>query len=120
MKPTFNQLKSIVNIGHETSIRGKGISMIEAIKQTNYIDLRNNFDYTDLIPILEADDSQVTKWIQYSEDKRTSGGYYLKEKEIGSVSSDTKVKNSNPILLTAQYIEMELDYWTKNLQNKIE
>jgi hypothetical protein len=115
MKPTNDQLKSIVNIGHETSLRGKGISMREAIKQTNYIDLRKNFNYTDLIPILEFDDSQITKWIQYSEDKRTSGGYYLIENEIGSISSDNKFKNTNRIILTARYIEMELDYWANIL-----
>jgi hypothetical protein len=61
MKPTIDQLKSIVNIGHEASIRGKGISLKNAINQTNYIDLRKYFDHTDLIPIVEEDKSQITK-----------------------------------------------------------
>ena len=108
-----NQLIKILKIGHETSIRGKGISLGEALHRTNYKELRNSFGPKDLLPLLKKYPNLCKEWILYSDDKRTSGGWYLKENgEIGQVTNPGSQVNFDLLSeAVAEYIVRELDFW---------
>ena len=80
-------LLAILRVGHETSMRGTGLSLSEALRQVRYADRRANFGPTDLRPLIIAHPEVSESWFAYSEDKRTSGGWYLlRSGEIGQVS----------------------------------
>jgi hypothetical protein len=107
------QLLEILKIGHETSMRGQGISLREALAHTNYGDLRSNFGPRELRPLINADPSLVEQWIAYSEDKRTSGGWYLTEEgEIGQVGKpESRMRFDSIEEAVAEYVVLELDFW---------
>jgi hypothetical protein len=48
-------LREILKIGHETSIRGAGISLRDALTRSQYKDLRPSFGPEDLLPIIKSD-----------------------------------------------------------------
>jgi hypothetical protein len=106
-------LVKILAIGHDTSMRGEGISLHEAISRSNYVNLRNKFDYKNLIQIIEINRDLITEWELYSMDKRTEGGFYLKDDEIGSVDVGCIERISNKPELVAKYVIRELDFWAK-------
>lgn len=89
-------LRQILSIGHDTSMRGEGISLRDAIERSGYHDHRPRFCATDLIPLIEADPEVITQWAMYSEDKRTSGGFALAGTSPQAV---------------ADYVIRELDFW---------
>jgi hypothetical protein len=47
-------LREILRIGHETSMRGAGLSLREALTCTRYKDRRTAFGPDDLRPVLKA------------------------------------------------------------------
>ena len=107
------KLLNILKIAHVTSIRGEGISLLEALMRTHYRELRKNFYPNDLVSILEAHPEISKEWVLYSEDKRTSGGWYLLDKfEIGQVGKPESTKYFNSIeKAVAEYVVRELDFW---------
>ncbi len=79
-------LLRILKIGHDTSSRGVGLSLREALRQTRYRELRAGFQESDLLALVKANPSVVEEWLAYSEDKRTSGGWYvLRDGQVGQV-----------------------------------
>jgi hypothetical protein len=56
-----------------------GMSMYEILKQTGYFELDNEVSETDIRKILARNPECVDEWISYSEDKRTSSGWYIKQ-----------------------------------------
>lgn len=106
-----DELIKIVLIGDVVSIRGQGISLSEALKQASYKTLRNRFDYIDLTKVLSMNSRFIDIWYRYSEDKRTSGGYYLLNDTIGSIDKSIIYHNPNKTILVAKYIILELDHW---------
>ena len=73
-----------------------------------------SFDAKDLLRLIRADPDLVLQWIEYSEDKRTSGGWYIIEKtrEIGRLHEpETKRRFSSIEEAVAEYVVRELDFW---------
>jgi hypothetical protein len=80
----IQELLAILRVAHETSSRGAGLSLGEALRRVHYGDRRANFGPADLRPLLVAHPDLSEAWLAYSEDKRTSGGWYLlRSGEIG-------------------------------------
>ena len=106
-------LLHILEIGHETSLRGSGWSLREALARTRYRELRPQFGPADLLPIIARQPSFIEQWVLYSEDKRTSGGWYLLENgEIGRVGDPkARVQYGSQEEAVAEYVVRELDYW---------
>jgi hypothetical protein len=48
------RLAKILDIGHDTSMRGAGISLREALAVTGYAEYRSSFTAVDLLPIIGA------------------------------------------------------------------
>jgi hypothetical protein len=106
-------LLGILRIGFETSVRGAGLSLREALRRTQYKDRRAGFGPADLRPLLSAHPEISEEWLAYSEDKRTSGGWYLlRSREVGRVG-DTDSRKSFECLeeAVAEYVVRELDFW---------
>ncbi len=107
------QLLTILRIGHETSARGAGLSLHEALARTQYLMARSGFGPIDLLPLIKLHPTLREEWISYSEDKRTSGGWYLTEKgEIGRVGvAEERIKLDSLDEAVAEYVVRELDHW---------
>ncbi len=79
MKTSEEQLLPILKIDHDTSMRGEGISLKDALKRTRYSDLWPSFVQKDLEKTIKCHPEFILQWIMFSEDKRTSGGWHLSE-----------------------------------------
>lgn len=107
------ELLDILQIGHETSMRGAGRSLRDALWRTRYRDRRPSFGAADLRSLLRADPELLEAWFAYSEDKRTKAGWYvLRSGEIGRVGKPkTRQRFDSPEDAVAEYVVRELDYW---------
>ena len=108
-------LKKILSIGHDSSLRGEGVSLREALSRSRYADVRSGIRISDVISVLHDEPGFISQWITYSEDKRTDGGWYiLAEKlEIGRVSDPSSIMTFDTIEETvAYYVVRELDFLT--------
>ena len=110
-----NKLIAILRIGHDTSMRGEGLSLQDAIARAGYDNLREEFTPSELVPLLRANPELMTQWVVYSEDKRTDGGYWISEKshEVGSLASSRQeaVKYESLEEAVANFVVRELDFW---------
>ena len=108
-----SQLLAILRIGHDTSARGAGISLREALERTQYLAIRGSFGPIDLLALIKGHPALIGEWISYSEDKRTSGGWYLtKQGEVGMVGSAKERKLFDSLeVAVAEYVVRELDFW---------
>jgi hypothetical protein len=107
-------LKKVLSIGHETSMRGEGLSLREALSRFRYVDIRPNIRVNDIISVLTDEPDLISQWVTYSEDKRTDGGWYilLEKMEIGRVSDPSSTTTFDTIEeAVAYYVVHELDYW---------
>jgi hypothetical protein len=108
-------LIGILRIGHETSMRGAGLSLREAIARGCYREIRSSFAPDDLQPLLRHHPALVGEWLAYSEDKRTSSGWYvLATAEIGRVEAGKPVDCQQfPTIeaAVAEFVVRELDFW---------
>jgi len=87
--------------------------MRDALVQAQYPALRRLINPGDLLPQLRNDPSLVEEWVAYSEDKRTSGGFYiLRTGEVGEVANQRSRKAYPSIEeAVAEFVLQELDYW---------
>lgn len=113
MTVTEPQLLAILGIGHDTSMRGEGISLRRALERTQYVATRKRFGPDDLLAVIKRHSGFVEQWIAYSEDKRTSCGWYLKRNgEIGTIRGERQVIQHDSLEeAVAEYVVRELDYW---------
>lgn len=112
MPDITRQLVEILKIGHDTSMRGDGISLQQAIARTKYSDLRPRFDARDLLLLIKKHPSLIQEWTAYSEDKRTDGGWYLIGRAIGRVTPKTRRRYFRTCEdAVAHYVICELDFW---------
>jgi hypothetical protein len=66
------------------------------------------------LPLVRAHPNIEDDWIAYSEDKRTSGGWYVTEScEVGRVTDPASISRfaSFPEVV-AEFVIRELDYWS--------
>jgi hypothetical protein len=107
-------LLTILSIGHDTSMRGEGLSLNDALKRSRYLAVRPGIYVDEIISALKDDPNLVLQWITYSEDKRTSGGWYIlaEKNEIGQITSEVPITTFDSIEeAVAHYVLHELDFW---------
>jgi len=106
-------LLEIFRIGHETSIRGAGLSLKDALSRTRYRELRPQFGESDLLVHLKEHRALIEEWLLYSEDKRTDGGWYLlQDGSIGQVHRPgEELRFPSLEHAVAAYVVRELDFW---------
>ena len=107
------QLFAVLRIARDTSMRGAGLSLREALARTRYAELRPSFGPADLLPLIKADATVTDEWISYSMDKRTGGGWYITEEgEIGRLDAPQATIRFDSIEeAVAEYLVRELDDW---------
>lgn len=107
-------LLAILRIGHDTSSRGAGRSLRDALSRTRYKERRTRFGPGDLRPLLKVHREFAEQWFAYSEDKRTSGGWYLmRSGEIGRAGDpESQTRFDSLEEAVAEYVVRELDFWT--------
>jgi hypothetical protein len=115
MKITKENLLGILQIGHVTSIRSsEGLSLRDAMSRARYSELRPYFDSADLLPHPREHPDLLKQWILYSEDKRTSGGWWVTETgEVGRLGDPNTTKFETLDQAVAAYVIRELDYWAQ-------
>jgi len=114
MNVTTDQLLQLLNIGHDTSRRGAGISLRDALARADFGLIRREVCSADLLPFLKADPGIVKQWLLYCDDKRTNGGYWVSRETfcIGSVEvPDFKLQFDTIEEAVAEYVIRELDFW---------
>lgn len=107
------QLLQILAIAHRTSRQGGGVSLHQALQDADYLALRQHFDVTDLRRVVSGHSELIDQWIRYSEDKRTTGGWYLSDLRIGSFAETTEIRFASVVDAVANYAIRELDFWCK-------
>jgi hypothetical protein len=115
MPASEQQLLAILRIGQDTTMRGEGMSLLHALSRVSYCEVREHFGASDLASILKGNPHFLDIWLAYSEDKRTSGGWWLADdlRSIGQVSAPDSVKEfSTPEAAVAEYVVRELDFWS--------
>jgi len=115
VKPGEAQLLQVLRVGRDTSLRGAGISLRDALAQIRYRELRASIGPEDLLPFIRANQEFMLDWVMYSEDKRTSGGWYLAEasRTIGRVGApEDSATFSSLEEAVAEYVVRELDFWS--------
>jgi hypothetical protein len=119
---TTAEVRSILSIAHDSSGRGAGRSLRDLLSATRYCELRPNLRVEDLAQQFEADRDLIEQWVAYSEDKRTSGGWWLQpigaECEVGcfgdsGANTSRSDRFSKPSFAAATYVLRELDFWAK-------
>jgi hypothetical protein len=112
-------LERICRIGHDSSMRGQGLPLRQLLADTRYRELRGRIDHGILMQHLVERPDLAQQWLMYSEDKRTSGGWYLTTKgpewEVGRLDAgkgpiDQRGYGSG-VEACASYILLELDFW---------
>ena len=108
-------LLDVLKIGHVTSIRSvEGLSLREALIRARYAELRPEFEVSSVEALVRKYRSLIDEWALYSDDKRTSGGWYLdvKNRAIGQVQHPESVERFESVeAAVAQYVVRELDFW---------
>jgi hypothetical protein len=107
------RLLTILRVGRDVSAAGAGISIREALRRVAYVGIRPSFKARDLRSLLADNPGLMQDWLRYSENKRTSGGWYVLESgEVGKVS-DPAFTVTYPAIqdAVAEFVVRELDYW---------
>jgi len=94
-------------------IRRSNRSLREVVHSSGYADLRGQFAPRELAAYLRARPEVIAQWVAYSEDKRTSDGWYLRPPySLGRISSEPppmhEVKHVDLAAACAAFIIAEL------------
>ena len=113
MRIDKDQLLRILCIGHDTSMRGEGLSLRDALARSGYDRLRQGFGPADLVPLLQGNPDLITQWLLYCEDKRTSAGFWVSKDslEVGSLElPESSVRYRSIEEAVAEFVVRELDF----------
>ena len=108
------ELVVILSIGRATSPEGGNLSLDQALTNANYPKIRKTFEAKDLIALLRSHPEFIDHWILYSENKRTSGGWYVLRDpmEVGRLIPQRDATRFSSIEeAVANFIIRELDFW---------
>jgi hypothetical protein len=107
------RLGAILRIGHDVSLRGDGISIKDALARVHYLTYRPTFKASDLRALIDTHPALIEEWLAYSEDKRTSAGWYvLRSGEIGqALKPESRITYSCMSEAVSEFVR-ELDHWT--------
>ncbi len=108
-------LLDILSVGHITSIRSdEGLSLRDALSRVKYSAFRSQLEPGVILAALKQNEALVDQWVMYSEDKRTSDGWYIltDKREIGRVGDpDSVICFARLDEAVAEYVLRELDFW---------
>ena len=90
-----------------------GLPLLEVVQASGYAEFRGQFAASELAEYLRARPAVVDQWVTFSEDKRTSEGWYLRPPySIGRVSREPppmhEVKHVDLAAACAAFIIAEL------------
>ena len=116
---TESDLRAMLRIGHDASMRGSGRSLRDLLASKRYLELRPWIDEGAMVQAIHNEPELVDQWIAYSEDKRTSGGWWLLGNranwEVGRFGDLGKPAIRDAFdsaeIATAVYVLRELDFW---------
>ena len=113
MNSRHDKLLAILRIGDDTSMRGEGVSLKQVLTRVDYVATRKQFEPQDLVPLIQAHQELIGQWLMYSEDKRTSGGWYItKAGVVGRVDDPNNTMHFETIEeAVSEYVVRELDFW---------
>ena len=111
----MDNLRKILEIGKNCSSRGNGESLGQLLIQANYLSERKKLQASDLADRIRSCPKYINEWIAYSEDKRTTGGWYLLNTgEIGQVlKENTKIQFDSIEEAVSEFVVRELDFWAQ-------
>lgn len=96
------------------------ISIYELLRQTGYPKVADQITEQDVYKELLANQNFVNDWLEYSEDKRTDGGWYFKRAGngkflVGCVGDTGAIETEycDKIKACAKFIKQELDVIAK-------
>jgi len=112
---TDAEREAVCLVARDTSSRGRGVSLRDALQSANYRRCRPGLTPVNLTQHLSGRPDLIDDWLRYSEDKRTSGGWYIRaigrEWEIGRVALDSAIRRfSSAPEACAHYVLAELDF----------
>lgn len=113
-QPSSQSVLAILGIARAASERGAGLSIRDALAQSNYIANRGCLNQAQLLEVLADKPEFMDDWIRFSEDKRTSGGWYIKRetREVGRLSPEVESMIFGSLAeAVAAYVVLELDFW---------
>ena len=107
-------------------MRGRGLSLQQLLSETRYRELRPHIIPATVVAHVTAHPELVEQWLMYSEDKRTSGGWYFtgegREWELGRLDSRSRRvdqrRHTSSVEACASYILRELDFWADLAEGK--
>jgi hypothetical protein len=108
------KLMAILRIGHGASLGGDGISIRDGLARVHYLAYRPTFKARDLRALICTHPTLIDEWLAYSEDKRTSGGWYiLRSGEVGqALKPESRITYSCMSEAVSEFVVRELDHWT--------
>jgi hypothetical protein len=102
----------VLKVAHATSVRGEGLALHDALRRAQYRTLRHVVGPHELFTVLQRYPDLASDWASFSEDKRTSGGWYISGSEIGQVGApNSRVDFPSALEAVAEYVVRELDFW---------
>ena len=103
----------VIGMPRQFSIRGD-ISIYKILEQSGYFENHVAITASEIRKALRAKPGSIQFWLQYSEDKRTSGGWYFKYNDDGSFSIGNLKGEPETLFLDgidacAEYIKKEIE-----------
>ncbi len=87
-------------------------SLYALLIETNFKNFYKEISLGDIIQYLQIHPNLLEVWKQYSDDKRTTGGFYYREKYIGSIDHIKFGKTfTSDTLACSEYILREISFW---------
>jgi hypothetical protein len=108
-----DMIKQIIEIPKEFK-RKKDISIFQLLVNTGYIKNKNDINIEDIKKELKEKPELIQFWLNYSEDKRTSGGWYLLKKNdstfiVGNIDGRSKSIFTDCFDACATFIKKEIE-----------
>ena len=103
----------------DVNVRGRGFSIARQLHRIGYRQIRPFLTEALLEARLQARPNLLDSWVSYSNDKRTSGGWYIDHKDDTWVVGRVATKSQPAVAETfpsgpravAVFVLRELDFW---------
>ncbi len=119
MRASTEEIAQVCGVAHDASLRGAGLSLRELRERCRYDELRDRLAEDAIGEYVTTHPELIEQWSMYSDDKRTSGGWYFLDEgggwvvgrlDGGSRRSDETRYVSAPAACAA-FIIKEMDFW---------
>jgi hypothetical protein len=109
MKTREEKILGILGIARATRER----SLQQALADSSYAELRPELSVQDLLPLIESVPAFVDDWLQYSADKRCSGGWFvLPDGQLGRIEDPGSTERFALLpVAVANFVVRELKWW---------